>query len=125
MSIFTTPAARDYGTCLAEFQVGASLSPSHARDKLREEAQAGNEEVSQKYDVGGDAGNGVHRRHGAKARSRQASSERACEGDYQRSEGQQAAAAKPSTEARRQEEAKLRTIKFEDIRPTRLWALLF
>ncbi len=29
------------GTFLAEFQVGASLSPSHARDGMREEAQAG------------------------------------------------------------------------------------
>ena len=43
---FTGIRARDYGIYLAEFQVGASLSPSHARDKLREEAQAGNEEVS-------------------------------------------------------------------------------
>ena len=35
VSKFTGRAPRGYGTYLAEFQVGASLSPSHARDKLR------------------------------------------------------------------------------------------
>jgi len=76
VSIFTTPAARDYGTCLAEFQVGASLSPSHARDKLREEAQAGNEEVSKRFDGSGDARHGVGRRIRSEAGSRQATAKR-------------------------------------------------
>ena len=51
--------ARGYGIYLAEFQVGASVSPSHAWEIQREEAQAGNEEVSKKSVVGGDAWRGI------------------------------------------------------------------
>ena len=47
--------AANTGIYLAEFQVGASLSPSDAREKTREEAQAGNEEVSKKAVGGGNA----------------------------------------------------------------------
>ena len=51
--------AAKVGIYLAEFQVGASLSPSDAREKTREEAQAGNEEVSKRYVGGGDARCGI------------------------------------------------------------------
>jgi hypothetical protein len=40
---FTPPVN---GIYLAQFRVGASLSPSHAREISHEEAQAGNEKVT-------------------------------------------------------------------------------